>query len=88
VSKETASASKKLGRDDAVRLVRAAWTIIVAKGNNVLRFDMRTNPPDEATLLSHLLGPTGNLRAPTIVNGTVLLVGFNEEAYDTSLARS
>ncbi len=84
--KEIVSASKQLGRDDALRLAHAASTIIVAKGGNVLRFDMKTNPPEEATLLSHLLGTTGNLRAPTIVTGTVLLVGFNEEAYDSALA--
>jgi arsenate reductase-like glutaredoxin family protein len=28
-----------------------------------------------------LLGPTGNLRAPTIKKGKTLFVGFNEEAY-------
>ena len=68
--RETASVSKQFGRDDALRLARAASTIIVAKGSNVVRFDMKKEPPDEATLLSHLLGPTGNLRAPTVVTGT------------------
>ncbi len=28
-----------------------------------------------------MLGPTGNLRAPTIVRGKTVLVGFNEEAF-------
>ena len=28
-----------------------------------------------------MLGPTGNLRAPTIRTGATVLVGFNEEAY-------
>jgi hypothetical protein len=28
-----------------------------------------------------MLGPTGNLRAPTLRVGDTLLVGFNEEAY-------
>lgn len=30
-----------------------------------------------------MLGPTGNLRAPTIRTGATVLVGFNEEAYRT-----
>jgi arsenate reductase-like glutaredoxin family protein len=28
-----------------------------------------------------MLGPTGNLRAPTLVVGKTVLVGFNDEAY-------
>ena len=29
-----------------------------------------------------MLGPTGNLRAPTIRRGKTVVVGFNEEAYE------
>lgn len=32
-----------------------------------------------------MLGATGNLRAPTVVAGKTLLVGFNEEAYQQHL---
>jgi arsenate reductase-like glutaredoxin family protein len=42
---------------------------------------MRRDPPDDETLLAHLLGPTGNLRAPTLKRGGTLVVGFSEEAY-------
>ena len=28
-----------------------------------------------------MLGPTGNLRAPTVRAGATLVVGFNEDAY-------
>ena len=28
-----------------------------------------------------MLGPTGNLRAPTLVSGKTVLVGFNEASY-------
>ena len=34
---------------------------------------------------SHLLGPTGNLRAPTLRQGKTLLVGFSEDAYQQNL---
>ena len=40
---------------------------------------------DDATLLSHMLGSTGNLRAPTIKVGKNLLVGFNEPLYSIVL---
>jgi arsenate reductase-like glutaredoxin family protein len=63
-------------------LVRGASQIIVARGKKVATFDLRKHPPDETTLLKHLLGPTGNLRAPTILKGRTLLVGFNAEAYE------
>jgi hypothetical protein len=34
-----------------------------------------------AEVVEKMLGPTGNLRAPTARVGKVTLVGFNEEAY-------
>ncbi len=41
---------------------------------------MKDNPDDE-TLAALLLGPTGNLRAPTIRRGKTLIVGFNDDTY-------
>jgi hypothetical protein len=32
-----------------------------------------------------MLGPTGNLRAPTIRRGKTVLVGFNEELFTEKL---
>ncbi len=55
--------------------------MIVAKGKNVVTFDMNDDPPKDVDLLAAMLGPTGNLRAPTIRVGKTLLVGFNEDAY-------
>jgi hypothetical protein len=55
--------------------------ITVSKGKKVVSFDMKHDPPDEKTLLKHMLGPTGNLRAPTTKVGDTLLVGFNDEVY-------
>lgn len=44
-------------------------------------FRPKKDPESKAAALSAIVGPTGNLRAPTIVRGKTLLVGFNEEAY-------
>ena len=57
----------------------------MAKGKTVVEFDMNKNPPSEAELLEVMLGPTGNLRAPTIRRGKTLLVGFNQEVYTSVL---
>lgn len=46
---------------------------------------MKAAPPDDDTLASLLLGPTGNLKAPTLRLGQTLLVGFGEPAYQQLL---
>ncbi len=48
---------------------------------------MKKDPPDDDTLAAHMLGPTGNLRAPTIRRGGTLLVGFSEDAYRDVLGK-
>jgi len=56
-------------------------TVVVARGKKAVTFNMKKDPPDDDTLAAHLLGPTGNLRAPTIRYGKTLLVGFGDAAY-------
>ena len=76
-------ASRKLGREDAQALAAAAKTVVVAKGKKVNVFDVGAKP--SAEVVDAMLGPTGNLRAPTIRSGSTLLVGFNEEQYEQVL---
>lgn len=78
-------ASARLGRKEALELARGSSKVLVAKGKNRITFDMRKCPPDEDTLLAAVLGPTGNLRAPTIRVGSTLLVGFSDELYASVL---
>jgi hypothetical protein len=68
-------------RPQALALARSAKRVVAGKGKVVVVFDMKTAPPDDATLAAAILGPTGNLKAPTLKIGDTLLVGFNEEAY-------
>src|SRR5216684_3316339 len=72
---------EKQGPGEALALARSAAKVVVAKGKKVVAFDMKKDPPDDATLLAHLLGPSGNLRAPTVRKGKTLLVGFSEDLY-------
>ncbi len=53
--------------------------LIVSRGRKVTEFADAANAGDDA--VDAMLGPTGNLRAPTIRTGATVLVGFNEEAY-------
>lgn len=79
---ESVEASKaRLGPTRALELARKADRVIAIRGKKVVEFHMKTDPPDDDTLLAHLLGPTGNLRAPTAMVGRTLVVGFNEETY-------
>ena len=55
--------------------------IYVAKGKKVVHLNMKKDKPDAATLKKLMLGPTGNLRAPTLRKGRTLVVGFDEETY-------
>jgi hypothetical protein len=76
----------KKGRDEALALAKTMDTVVVARGKKALTFDMKS-PPDDDTLAAALLGPTGNLKAPTLRIGRLLLVGFGEQAYAQVLGR-
>ncbi len=81
MGERTDATKERKGRDEALALARSADRVVVARGKKVVSFDMRKEPPDDDTLAAHLLGPTGNLRAPTLRRGRTLLVGFSEDAY-------
>ena len=56
-----------------------------AKGKKVVAVDLKKDGLSEEELLKLVLGPTGNLRAPTLRVGKTLVVGFNEEMYNDIL---
>lgn len=80
------ASKQKQGPKEALALARAASKVVAARGKKIVTFDMKKNPPDDDMLLAHLLGPSGNLRAPTVRKGKTLLVGFSEDAYKEFLS--
>ena len=72
-------ASRKLQKEDAKALLEDASRLIVAKGRKVEEFTAGDNASADA--VNAMLGPTGNLRAPTARVGKTLVVGFNDEIY-------
>ena len=82
-AKELIPASRKLGRKEAGELAKNASLVIVAKGKKVSEF----KPGGKAgkAVVDAMLGPTGNLRAPTIRKGKTVIVGFNEEVFADKL---
>jgi hypothetical protein len=76
-----AAAKTRIGPADALKLLAGIDRIVSSRGKRVTVLDLKRDRPDEATILAHLIGPTGNLRAPTARVGRTLLVGFNPDAY-------
>ena len=66
-------------------LIKNANELYVAKGKKIVHINLKNEKPTEEELLKLVLGPTGNLRAPTLVLGKKMLVGFNEEMYQQVL---
>ena len=71
---------QRFGADDLPGVLEGVKLLLVAKGKKVLRFDL-SEGPDSESLEKAMLGPSGNLRAPTLRVGHQMLVGFHEEAY-------
>jgi len=76
---EKTPASRKLQQADARTLLKSASNLIALKGKKVSEFKIAKNVSKEA--VAAMLGPTGNMRAPTLKTGKTLIVGFNEEIF-------
>jgi hypothetical protein len=60
-------------------MAKAASKIFVAKGKKVSEFP---GGKASAEIVSAMLGPTGNLRAPTIRKGKTVVVGYNDDLFE------
>ena len=76
---------QKKGPDEALALAAKADAIYATKGKKVIHLDLKNTNPSDEELLALMIGPSGNLRAPTIVVGKTLLVGFDEQTFSTIL---
>lgn len=81
VTSQVDARKTRLGKKDALALAREMDEIYVAKGKRVTHVKMKADRPDDKALAELLLGPTGNLRAPTLRIGRTMVVGFDETTY-------
>jgi arsenate reductase-like glutaredoxin family protein len=72
-------------RAKALGVLEGVDELYATKGKKVVHVDLKREKPDRATLEGLLIGPSGNLRAPTLRRGRTLLVGFDEATYSTVL---
>lgn len=70
---------ERIDADAAWRMLAGAECIATAKGHIVQQWHPQTD--DQAEILRQVIGPSGNLRAPTIQVGNTFVVGFNAELY-------
>lgn len=80
-SQQVDAKKNKKGPDDALALASNADTLYATKGKKVIRLDLKKDKPSKEELLALMIGPSGNLRAPTIVKGKTLFVGFDEQTF-------
>jgi hypothetical protein len=76
---EMVPASRKLGKKDAASIAKAASRVVVCKGKKISEWE--PGGKASAQIVAAMLGPTGNLRAPTIQVGKTVVVGFHDEVY-------
>ena len=74
IVQERSSRKEPLSDGEARALLKSVSTVVVARGKKSVSMKAADAGP------ANLKGPTGNYRAPMLVKGKTLLVGFNEQA--------
>ena len=75
--RERSARKEPLSDKEARELLRGVGTVILAKGKKAEKRTASSVRPAD------LKGPTGNYRAPMLLKGKTLLVGFNAEALES-----
>ena len=76
---------EQFDRDAALQLLQTVSQVIAVKGRKVLRFPVAKGQSVTEDLLSAILGPSGNLRAPALRKGKTFVVGFHPDVYSEVL---
>ncbi|MCP4298824.1 MAG: hypothetical protein GY786_24855 [Proteobacteria bacterium] len=74
---------KKFDEDSAWNLIRDSHSITTARGKKVDHWDPQKD--DKSAIMKKVMGPSGNLRAPTFRIKNEFYVGFNPELYEKHL---
>ncbi len=70
---------EKIDADQAWAMLKSAKAISVAKGKKFQRFEQVA--AEKEAIMKQVMGPSGNLRAPTYRVGQEYVVGFNADLY-------
>lgn len=75
----------RIDSESAWDLLKGATSIITAKGAKVQ--DWNPHSDGKSEILKQVMGPSGNLRAPTLRVNDDFIVGFNADLYGDWLSR-
>jgi arsenate reductase-like glutaredoxin family protein len=70
----------RIGPSALSKVVDGAKTVLVSNGRNVARFDLKANGRAPSDMYARMVGPTGNLRAPTLRRGGLVVVGYHADS--------
>lgn len=70
----------RIGPSGVAAVVENAKTVLVSDGRTVRRYDLEKKPQERGDMLARMVGPTGNLRAPTIRRNGLVVVGFHRDS--------
>ena len=80
VEKIVLANKEKIDSHDAWKMLESATLIRTGKGKKLQEWNPKSDKKVE--ILKDVIGPSGNLRAPTWKIGDEFLVGFNPELYE------
>ncbi|HVS17080.1 MAG TPA: ArsC family (seleno)protein [Planctomycetota bacterium] len=84
--RETVDArTQRYSAADLPALMKGASEVLVAKGKKSQVFEPGTDKAAWKEVAEVAIGPTGNLRAPTLRRGKRWIVGFGEDAWREAL---
>lgn len=66
-------------------LLKRVDDVYIGRGGKYEHVSLSSGASDKKEIIGKLKGPTGNLRAPALLKGKTLIVGFNEEMYRKAL---
>ena len=66
---------------DAFKVLDGVDHLYATRGKKVLHLDLQSGEPTREEIAALLIGPSGNLRAPTVRKDRTLIVGFDEATY-------
>ena len=82
VKEEVNAKKEKHQATEAMALLESASELYAAKGKKIVHVNLKKDDLSDDELKKLVLGPTGNLRAPTFRKGKTIMVGFHEETYE------
>ncbi|SMD05837.1 hypothetical protein SAMN02746065_12622 [Desulfocicer vacuolatum DSM 3385] len=71
---------ERFDADAAWEMIKSVDTVTTAKGKKVQTWHPATDDKDK--MLKQVMGPSGNLRAPTLRMGNRFIIGFNDDLYE------